>query len=60
MIMERKLVLNQDDIYHALKQYVDNNVNGIDGMEVCNFRLEKSPNDKDQITVTLQDKKIST
>lgn len=61
MVISRQITLSEDEIFQAIKEYVDNHANGLSGSEVCNFRIhfeDSNNNHNPYMKITLEDKRL--
>ncbi|QWY83473.1 hypothetical protein [Rhizobium phage RHph_X2_28B] len=61
MVLDRTIRLDDGDIFKAIKEYIENHVDGVSGSEVCNFRIFFENEDSKYnpyITVQLEQKDV--
>lgn len=60
MKMRSHIVLNNDDIFQALREYISNHVDGVSANDVCSFDIRYNADDttKSFITVALGEREI--
>lgn len=58
MHMERQVILDKDDLYQAMKDYIHNHVQDCTSGDVCDYVINMDKPSNPEIRIILQDKKL--